>query len=179
MWASQFDTDSLKPKLGWYRSQLQAHTEFINLQLADGRHFLTGEKPGLVGPDAMWDPWFLRRFAPKEAKRLYDSFPNILQWENRLVPIGQGHRREMHPKEVLEIARKAEPKIDAGIDPTDTLGIARDTMVKVSSSDYAEVPVIGELVATTVQSVSIRRNDPLVGEVVVHFPKIGYSIEAV
>jgi hypothetical protein len=50
-------------------------------------------------------------------------------------------------------------------------------MVKVSPSDYVEVPVTGELVATTVQSVSIRRNDPLVGEVVVHFPKIGYSIE--
>jgi hypothetical protein len=125
----------------------------------------------------MWDPWFLRRFAPDEAKRLYDGFPNIVQWENRLASIGHGDRTEMDPKQALEIARKAQPKIDAGIDPTETLGIARDSMVKVSPSDYAEVPVTGELVATTVQSVSIRRNDPLVGEVVVHFPKIGYSIE--
>jgi glutathione S-transferase len=179
MWASQFDTDSLKPKLGWYRSQLQAHTEFINLQLADGRRFLTGEKPGLVDLHAMWDPWFLRRFAPEEAKRLYDGFPNILHWEDRLASIGQGHRTEMDPKQALEIARKSEPKMDGGLDPSDRLGIARDTVVQISPSDYAEVPVIGELVATTVQSVSIRRNDPLVGEVVVHFPKIGYSIEVV
>jgi len=113
----------------------------------------------------------------EEAKRIYDGLLKILQWENHLVSIGQGHRTEMDPKQALEIARKAQPKIDAGIDPTETLGIARDSMVKVSPSDYAEVPVTGELVATTVQSVSIRRNDPLVGEVVVHFPKIGYSIE--
>jgi hypothetical protein len=73
--------------------------------------------------------------------------------------IGQGHRAEMDPKQALEIARKSEPQMYGGLDPTDTLGIARDTMVKVSLSDYAEVPVIGELVATTVLSVSIRRND--------------------
>jgi hypothetical protein len=132
----------------------------------------------LVDLHAMWDPWFLRRFAPQEAKRFYDGFPNFLQWEDRLASIGHGHRTEMDPKQALEIARKMEAKIDGGIDPLDTLGIARDTVVKVSPSDYAEVPVIGELVATTIQSVSIRRNDPLVGEVVVHFPKIGYSIEA-
>lgn len=36
----------------------------------------------------------------------------------------------------------------------------------------------GELVATAAQSVSIRRDDPQVGEVVVHFPKIGYTVEA-
>jgi glutathione S-transferase len=179
MWMTQFDTDKLGPKLPGYRTRLRAHTDFINMQLADGRAFLTGDKPGLVDLHAMWDPWFLRRFAPAEAKAAYDAYPLIAKWEARLAAIGQGKRTEMEPKKALEIARKATPATSAGVDPTDPLEIPAGTMVTVSPSDYAEVKVAGKLVATTVQSVSVLRKDPDVGEVVVHFPKIGYEIERV
>lgn len=179
MWKTQFDTDQLGPKLAGYRAQLDAHTDFINMQLADGRTFLTGDKPGLVDLHAMWDPWFLRRFAPAEASRAYDRFPAIKQWEKRLAAVGQGKRSEMDPKRALEIARDATPEPATGIDPNDALGISPETTVRVSPSDYAEVDVIGELVATTVRTVTIRRDDPDVGQVHVHFPKIGYVIEPV
>jgi len=179
MWKTQFDTDQLGPKLAGYRAQLDAHTDFINMQLADGRTFLTGDKPGLVDLHAMWDPWFLRRFAPAEASRAYDRFPAIEQWEKRLAAVGQGKRSEMDPKRALEIARDATPEPATGIDPNDALGISPETTVRVSPSDYAEVDVIGELVATTVRTVTIRRDDPDVGQVHVHFPKIGYVIEPV
>ena len=179
MWKTQFDTDQLGPKLAGYRAQLDAHTDFINMQLADGRTFLTGDKPGLVDLHAMWDPWFLRRFAPAEASRAYDRFPAIEQWEKRLAAVGQGKRSEMDPKRALEIARDATPEPATGIDPNDALGISPETTVRVSPSDYAEVDVIGELVATTVRTVTIRRDDPDVGRVHVHFPKIGYVIEPV
>ena len=179
MWMTQFDTDQLGPKLAGYRAQLDAHTDFINMQLADGRAFLTGDKPSLVDLHAMWDPWFLRRFAPVEASRAYDRFPAIEQWEKRLAAIGQGRRSEMDPKRALEIARNTTPKPATGIDPNDALGISAETTVRVSPSDYAEVDVIGELVATTVRTVTIRRDDPDVGRVHVHFPKIGYVIEPV
>lgn len=178
MWMSQFDSDTLKPKLHWYRAHLLAHTDYINMQLADGRSYLTGNRPGLVDLHAMWDPWFLRRFAPAESKRMYDGFPKIAQWEKRLAAIGQGKRTELDPKQALEIARAAKPRAAVGIAPDEPLGFADGTPVKVTPTDYAEVPVIGNLVATTIQSVSIRRRDPQVGEVVVHFPKIGYSVEA-
>lgn len=179
MWKTQFDTDSLGPKLPALRAQLDAHTDFINLQLADGRAFLTGGKPGLVDLHAMWNPWFLERFAPKEAARAYGGLPRIADWLARLAAIGQGTRIEMNPDEALDIAQAAAPKPSAGIDPHDPMGLKAGTRVVVSPSDYAEVKVVGELVETTVRSVSIRRNDPRVGEVVVHFPKIGYRIEAI
>jgi hypothetical protein len=51
--------------------------------------------------------------------------------------------------------------------------------VSISPSDYAEDRIKGEIIGTTVSSVSIRRNDPRVGDVVVHFPKIGYTVEPV
>ena len=179
MWKTQFDTDTLGPKLAGYRAQLDAHTDFINMQLADGRSFLTGEKPGLVDMHAMWDPWFLRRFAPAEASRAYDRFPAIEQWENRLAAIGQGKRSEMDPRGALDIARDATPQPVNGIDPNDPLGISAGTKVRVSPSDYGEVDILGELVATTVRTMTIRRDDSDVGEVHVHFPKIGYVVDPV
>ena len=51
--------------------------------------------------------------------------------------------------------------------------------MRVSPADYAEAEIVGELVGTTVASVSLRRNDPRVVEVTVHFPKIGYVVEPV
>ncbi len=178
MWMTQFDTDTLGPKLPLLRSQLDAHTHFINQQLADGRAFLTGAKPGLVDLHAMWDPWFLIRFAPKEAHRAYDRFPNITAWLERLAALGQGSRQEMNPDAALDIARDAEPQAPGGLHTYEPLGLALGSRVQVSPSDYAEVNVVGELVGTTVTSISVKRHDPRVGQVIVHFPKIGYSITA-
>ncbi len=176
MWMTQFDTDALKPRLPGYRTRLRAHTEFLRMQLADGRKFMTGDKPGLVDLHAMWDPWFLRRFAPAEARWAYDPYPEIAAWEARLAEIGHGARSEMAPSDALAIARAAEPAATAGVEADDPLNLPTGTRVAVTPSDYAEVAVEGTLAQTTVQSVSIRRRDDQVGEVVVHFPKIGYEI---
>lgn len=179
MWQKQFDTDALGPRLANYRTQLDAHTEFVNQQLADGRAFLTGAQPGWVDMHAMWDPWFLYRFAPAEAERAYGRFPHIASWLERLAAIGHGTRKEMPAAEALDIAQASEPLPANGIAPHDPIDIVAGTRVCVSPADYAETQVVGELVGTTVSSVSIRRNDPRVGTVVVHFPKIGYNVDAI
>lgn len=177
MWRKQFDTDTLGPRLAGYRSLLDAHTAFIVEQLRDGRLFLTGPQPAWVDMHAMWDPWFLHRFAPAEARRAYDRFPSIAAWLERLDALGQGTRIEMLPAEALDIARDAMPLPPTGIDPHDPIGITAGTRVIVSPADYAQAQVEGELVGTTVASLSIRRHHERVGEVVVHFPKIGYTVE--
>ena len=108
--------------------------------------------------------------------RAYGRFPRITAWLARLAAIGQGMRSELAPDDALDIARDAMPKAPGGIDPHDPLEIKSGTRVVISPADYAEVNIEGELVATTVRSMSILRNDPRVGDVVVHFPKIGYRI---
>jgi hypothetical protein len=46
----------------------------------------------------------------------------------------------------------------------------------VTADDYGSETVTGELVRTTAQDVALRREDTAVGEVIVHFPRIGYRI---
>ena len=177
MWQKQFDTDSLGPRLPGYRAQLDAHTAFINQQLADGRPFLTGDRPCWSDMHAMWDPWFLYRFAPGEAERAYGRYPAIAAWLERLDALGQGERVEMPAAEALDIARDSDPLPATGIAEHDPIGLAAGTRVRISPADYAEAEIVGRLAGTTVSTVTIRREDPRVGEVAVHFPKIGYVVE--
>ena len=49
----------------------------------------------------------------------------------------------------------------------------------MSPDDYGRVPVTGELVTLEMHEVAVRRQDPRVGTVVTHFPRIGYRVEKV
>jgi glutathione S-transferase len=51
--------------------------------------------------------------------------------------------------------------------------------VTVTADDYGSEAVTGELVRTSAQDVALRREDPAVGEIIVHFPRVGYHIRRV
>jgi glutathione S-transferase len=44
------------------------------------------------------------------------------------------------------------------------------------ADDYGRDPIAGELVRSSAQEIAIRRSDPLVGDVVVHFPRAGFMV---
>ena len=48
--------------------------------------------------------------------------------------------------------------------------------VRVATEDFARDPVEGELVHATRETIAIRRDDPDVGRVHVHFPRLGYTV---
>jgi hypothetical protein len=47
----------------------------------------------------------------------------------------------------------------------------------VTPQDYGAVPVTGELERLTHSDIAIRREDAQAGEVVVHFPRLGYRVD--
>ena len=51
--------------------------------------------------------------------------------------------------------------------------------VKVSADEPVKTPIEGEIASLSVHHVAIRRHDPALGEVVVHFPRIGYVVSGV
>jgi hypothetical protein len=106
-------------------------------------------------------------------------FPRVAQWEARMRALGHGQRTEMEASDALALARDSSPLPPRGIDTVDPLDLARGTRVSVTPDDYGKVPVIGELVTLRHDEIAVRRNDPGAGEVVVHFPRIGYSVEHV
>ena len=92
--------------------------------------------------------------------------------------LGDGDRRAMTPADALALARESRPAAAPGVAPGEPNGLTAGASVRVVADDYAFDPVAGELVTASMHEVAVRRTDPAVGEVVVHFPRIGFRVEA-
>ena len=142
--------------------------------LADGRQFLTGVLPGLVDANAYYNLWFVRSAFPPAAS-LFESAPHVREWMARVNAIGHGERSELSRDVALEIARDSQP-VEGEIAPRDAP--LAGTLVTVAADDYGRDPVSGVLVSSSEHHVAIRRTDPHAGQVVVHFPRIGFAIHS-
>jgi hypothetical protein len=106
------------------------------------------------------------------------EFPRVRDWESRIRAIGHGERTELSGEQALDIAAKAASAEVASADARDPNGRKVGDRVAVASDDFANsVAVEGEIVSLSAQHIAIRRHDPRVGEVVVHFPRAGYAVK--
>jgi glutathione S-transferase len=165
-----FDTAAMKAAVPYATAQFRAHLAWLAEQLADGRAFLTGDRPGLADANAWFNLWFVRNAYPPAAASIA---PALAPWVERVAAIGHGDRREVSREDALAAALAATP-VPGTVDPADAALDGR--RVAVAPDDYGRDPVEGTLVASSPHHVAIRRVDPRVGTVVVHFPRVGYSI---
>jgi glutathione S-transferase len=170
-----FDTAAMKAALPYQLDQLRAHFGWLDGALADGRNFLLGEKPGTPDLAAYHCVWFIQRNAGKSAAPL-GEFHRLLAWAERMAAIGHGKRSELSSQRALEIAKSATPATPTAADPADPAGRKPGQKVKVTPDDVGKDPVTGELVRSSAQEIVIKRTDPQVGDVHVHFPRAGFVV---
>lgn len=165
------------PKLAPHaREQLRGYLATLEAQLADGRPHLLGADFSLADAACFHPIWFLR-MAP-DARAMIDEFASVAAWRDRVDAMGYGERTAMSPADALETARAAEPAPAGGVDPREPNRLAAGMRVSVTPDDYGLDPVTGELVASSVHEVAVRRQDPALGAIVVHFPRIGFRVTA-
>ena len=174
-----FDWQAQKRMLPHTLAQIRAQLGWIEQRLADRRDFVLGNGPGL--PDALCYHlvWFFRgRFADGPA--LLEQFPKLLAWERRVADIGHGRPTDMDSKEALAVAAAATPQSRVGSDPRDPQGLAPGLDVTVTpDGDGGDPSVQGRVVGVDIDTIAIARADPGIGEVVVHFPRVGYRVTIV
>ncbi len=156
------------------RDQLRAHLDLLERQLESGRRFLLGDAPSAADLNAYHNVWFVRNIPP--VADAVKPFARVGEWFERVGAIGHGKPTPMDPKEALEAARAAKPETKPAVDPGDPNGRKPGDAVAVFPDDYGRDPVRGELVASSAHEVAIRRHDPQVGEIVVHFPRAGFVV---
>jgi len=170
------DFDTLDDNLPHLYGQLRAQAAWVDRQLTDGRAYLLGDAPSWPDVLAYFVVWMARANIA-DVTPLFALFQDMAEWEERLAAIGHGGRSEMDTEQALAIARDSEAQTEVQVDGDDPLGLAPETAVTVAPDDYGIVPVAGELVRLTMDDIAIRRNDPRAGDVVVHFPRVGYRVE--
>jgi len=169
-----FDPAAMQAAVPHMQAQMRAHIALLSDQLADGRMFLSGDRAGLVDANAYYNLWFIRSAFPPAAS-LFDSMPHVPEWMNRVDAIGHGERSAMSRKDALDIARTTEPMASTVAPREAELEGKR---VTVAADDYGRDAVNGLLVGSSEHHISISREDSQTGQVVVHFPRIGFSVQS-
>lgn len=169
-----FDPAAMRAAVPHMAAQLHSHAALVSEQLADGRAFLSGDRPGLVDANAYYNLWFVRSFhAPAAAA--FDDLPGLSAWYDRVRAIGHGERSTASRSDAIAAARDAVPEATQ-VAPRDQALAGR--AVTVAAADYGREPVRGTLVGSSAHHVSVRCADARAGEVVVHFPRIGFVLAA-
>ena len=81
----------------------------------------------------------------------------------------------MTSEQALDVARTATSIAKASTDAKDPIGRKPGQVVSVTPDDTGRDPVIGELVTSGIHEI-IRRSDPAIGEVCIHFPRAGFVV---
>jgi glutathione S-transferase len=174
---THMDFDAFRAQAPHAFGQLLANAALVEEQFADGRSFLTGDRPGLADATTYYVVWMCRGFIAS-ANDLFRPFTRMAAWEARVREIGHGSRTELDAASALDIANAATPMPPRGVAADDPSGLNAGQRVTVTPDDYGKVPVAGELVTLDYHSIAIRRVDARAGEVVVHFPRLGYVVAA-
>lgn len=154
-------------------AQLRAFCRALDRQLA-ASPFVAGECFTAADAACFHTLWF-SRMAPS-AEPILAAHASIQTWLARVERIGGGQRTPMPAAEALTIASAASPATALRVTPNDPSGLAAGTPVTVTPDDYAFDPVAGELLGLDAADIAIRRQDPALGELAVHFPRAGFVI---
>ncbi len=154
--------------------QLRANLDLLEQQLADGRRFLLGDQASLADLSAYHPHRFLN--VVEATRALLEPLTHVPAWLDRVAAIGHGERTELDAKDAIEIARQAKPasvaaeaaELPGGLQPGDT--------VTVLPEEMGSGVVSGELLASGVHEIAIRRTAERAGELVVHFPREDYLV---
>lgn len=153
---------------------LRLYLRRFETMLLDGRVWLLGSAASIADFSVYHCLWFVRRLSAVAA--ILDEFPHVLAWLDRMKQHTQAPGRDMTSEAAIAIARSSTPARaddDAWVDFHDA---ERGDRVTVAPTDTGIDPVEGELVVSSRDEVAIRRVDERAGEVVVHFPRIGFEM---
>ena len=171
------DFDVTEPDMQHAMAQFRAHAALLDTQLADGRLFLTGDAPGLADIQAFGAPWFTRAAMPV-TEQLLGKFSHLPAWETRVAELGEGKRRVMDATEAHRVARASEPDLGTDVDPDDPQ-LEAGMRVRVESDDFSKRGAVdGLLLRASALELAIHRPTDDFGDLVIHFPRLGYRVEA-
>lgn len=109
----------------------------------------------------------------------FDGYDNLLQWLSVMRAFGHGDPVELGAAQALDSAAAVSPRVAEGRTLAAFDGLRPGQRVEVLPTDYGVDPVRGVLMQSTVDHLSLLREDERVGTVAVHFPRVGFQVRAV
>jgi glutathione S-transferase len=155
------------------RHLVRPQIKWLAQMLDDGRPYLLGQAPCIADFAAYHVVWFFRG-RKIDCRVELAPYPRLLAWRDRMAAIGHGQRTEMNADEALATARAAAPATPRKSRPQDGDPLPGQR-ARVRPSDNARDWTEGEVLFIDTDEIALLRSDPEVGEVAVHFPRLGYD----
>lgn len=143
--------------------------------LIDDRVWLLGSSASIADFSVYHCLWFVRRAGPLAS--IIDDFPYVAGWYERMRRLVMPPHADMTGAAALQHASDEQPQDIESEFYTDTHGIALGEQVTITPVDTGCDPVRGELVLAMRDELAVRRYDDGVGELIVHFPRIGFEMK--
>ena len=141
--------------------------------LADGRPYLLGDVPCIADFAAYHVVWFYRG-RHIDCRQELTPYPRLLAWRDRMATIGHGQRTNIDADEALAEARAATPAPPRPSAPQEGDPLPGQ-QARIRPADNAKDWVEGEVTFVDAHEIALLHRDPEVGEVAVHFPRLGYD----
>ena len=173
----KFDIAAMKAAIPQMRDQFRAHMQWIETQLGEGKPMACRRRASLVDVNAYMNVWYVR-----------EKLPGADAHDGGIPPrprMGSPHardrprlaQRDVDPPRRWRSPRAATPLTGDGDRPQRSeRPKARRPRRSRRPTTTDRIKVAGEIVALSAQHIAIRRQDPLAGEVVVHFPRAGFHV---
>ena len=146
----------------------------IENMLADGREWICGDRFS-VADLAVYHPlWFITDRTDRLQHEL-TLYRAIQAWMARIRALGHGRQTTMSAADALDIARDALP-LPPGRSSSQPEDPQPGSLVSIRPDDYAKDNISGELVFIDDTEIAILTHHERVGDVVVHFPRVGYDL---
>jgi glutathione S-transferase len=156
--------------------QVQTQVPLVDNMLSDGRAFVISDAPTIADFALYHGFWFMSAM-PIDCSALLKGFPRITSWMDRIRSIGHGNGSDISPAAALEVARYAKPEPLRSSSPLQfDLELGDD--VTVRPDGYTTAGVEGRLVYCDRDEITIHRQNESLGDLNVHFPRVGYTIAA-
>ncbi len=176
-----FDVDPhrLLAQRATYVQRVHAHLSWLAAILADGRPFIFDNHAGIADLACYHPIWFARQFGGAEIEALLPAVATS-PWYDRVTALGHGNAYPMDAEEATAIALAATPESsDLPSPEADIPGLRLDARVRIVANDYGKDPVVGNLLSLSADAVVIRHHDKAVGDVNLHFSRVGFDVHAV
>jgi glutathione S-transferase len=152
----------VKPQIAWLADMLR-----------DGRPYLLGAEPCIADFAAYHVVWFYRG-RKIDCRAVFDPYPRLLAWRDRMEAIGHGKRANIDADVALAEARAAQPATPRLSDPQEGDPLPGQR-ARVRAADNARDWIEGEVSFIDANEIALLRHDAEVGDVAIHFPRVGYD----
>ncbi len=152
----------VRPQIAWLADML-----------SDGRPYLLGDVPCIADFAAYHVVWFFRG-RHIDCRHELTPYPRLLTWRDRMAGIGHGERTDIASAEALAEARATQPVAPRPSQPQDSDPLPGER-ARVRPGDNAKDWVEGDVAFIDAHEIALLRDDPDVGRVAVHFPRLGYD----